>query len=119
MTEEQFLQAYGSFLVQSWADSDLQARFKENPKETLANFGMDAGEAAVNIVPPGAPGDHATAQSQYTLWVHGKEKGSIDFYYPDEPPTSLGTMELSDEDLAAVAGGGDCSCSCTPCCCCT
>jgi hypothetical protein len=53
------------------------------------------------------------------LWVKGKQMGSIDFFIPEAPPEDASSMELSDEELMAVAGGVRISCcSCTPCCCC-
>lgn len=118
LSTDEFVQAYGNFLVKSWADSDLQTRFKGDPAGVLAEFGMDAGGASVSIVAPGEAHDAATPESQADLWNSGVESGSIEFYYPDSPPRGE-TMELSDDELEAVAGGGDVGCCCTPCCCCT
>lgn len=119
LSNDVFLAAYGDFLVKSWSDADLQARFKGDPKGVLAEFGLDAGDASVEVMAPADQGHpDASPESAVQLWNDGLESGNIHFYYPESPPRGE-TMELSDADLEAVAGGGDVNCSCTPCSCCT
>jgi len=117
-----FLHIYGTLLVQCWGSPALKRRFHANPGEVLKEFGLDPEGATINIKKPGSagvPADQATPESQVRLWNEGKKKGSIDFYFPEQPPETAANYELSEEELMAVAGGWSISCcSCTPCCCC-
>lgn len=119
VSEEKFLQVYGNVLVQAWGDPAVKARMKAEPAAVLKEYGLDAQGATINLLPPGAPGPNATAESQCRLWNDGVKSGTIDFYFPEEPPEGVSGMELSESELEAVAGGWSVSCcSCTPCCCC-
>ncbi|MFK8114820.1 MAG: hypothetical protein AB8B91_21645 [Rubripirellula sp.] len=129
ITEEKFLQIYGDLLVQYWGLPAHKERFKADPLAVLKEFGLDPGSANVNVKYIAA-GDNSpqennlnipdpSASSAFQLWVKGKEMGDIDFFVPEEPPEDSNSMELSDEELMAVAGGWSISCcSCSPCCCC-
>ena len=120
VAEEKFLQIYGNLLVQTWGDAELKARFMANPAEVLREFGLDAGNATVELI---SPQDEATPEctpeSQVAMWNEGLQSGKIQFVYPENPPEGI-SGELSEEQLEAVAGGGweVGSCCCTPCCCC-
>jgi hypothetical protein len=120
ITEEQFLQVYGNLLVQTWSDAELKARFLSHPEEVLREFGLDCGNATVELVSPMAEAtEECTPESQVTLWNEGLKTGKIRFIYPENPPEGM-SGELSEEQLEAVAGGDwtvSCCC-CTPCCCC-
>ena len=121
ISEDKFLQIYGNLLVNTWAMPDLKARFKANPEEVLKEFGLDPGTAKVQLIPPMEhPTAECTPQSQVRMWEEGLQSGIIQFVYPDQPPEGAQGMELTFEQLEAVAGGGDacCCCSCTPCCSC-
>lgn len=119
LSNDEFIQAYGNFLVKTWNDPDLQTRFKGDPTGVLAENGLDSGGASVEIMAPGDHGDErATPESQVELWNSGMESGNIHFYYPDSPPRGE-TMELGEGELEAVAGGLTIACSCTPCSTCT
>ena len=120
MTEEQFLQVYGNLLVQTWGDPELKARFLSHPEEVLREFGLDCGNATVELVSPFAEAtEECTPESQVALWNEGLKTGKIRFVYPENPPEGMST-ELSEEQLEAVAGGDNSisCCCCTPCCCC-
>lgn len=124
LTQEQFLQRYGNFMVHIWGMPALLTRFQSDPTTVLKEYGLDAGNAKITLLKPGTSNSlgikDPTAESQFALWSQGKAKGDIPFYYVTEPPEGVGGEAISDEELMAVAGGGSvsCCCSCTPCCCC-
>jgi len=122
VSSEKFLHSYGNFLVRSWGDPALKSRFKQDPAKVLTEFGLDPEGAVVEIdSPEGPPGwcADATPESQVRMWNEGKKAGRIRFIYPEEPPQDLKTADLSEEELAAIAGGDACCCcSCCPCCSC-
>jgi len=124
MTEvpaSKFLHIYGHLLISCWGSPALKKRFLATPTIVLKEFGLDPEGAKINIKKPekGASSEQATPESQVALWNEGKKKGTIDFYFPEEPPETAANYELSDEELMAVAGGWRISCCCcTPCCCC-
>jgi hypothetical protein len=125
ISQEQFLQRYGNFMVHSWGMPALKTRFKQDPAEVLKEYGMDPGNARVTVMTPETPNQFGitdrTMESQYRLWLQGKQQGNIPFYYMEEPPEGIGSEALSDEELMAVAGGVStihCCCCCTPCCSC-
>ncbi len=117
---EKFLQLYGNLLVNTWAIPELKDRFKSSPVNVLKEFGLDPGSATVNvIVPHENPGPECTPESAAEMWNEGIIKGEITFVYPDNPPENEGRMELSVDQLGAVAGGLVVACCCcSPCCCC-
>lgn len=118
ISEEKFLQIYGSLLVQSWEDAELKARLHSNPGEVLKEFGLDPGSATVEIIAPHADsGEECTPESAVQLWNDGLQAGKIQFVYPESLPEGAENKELSVEEMEAVAGGA--GCCCTPCCCCS
>lgn len=123
ITQDQFLQRYGNLMVTIWGMPALLQRFKHEPAAVLKEHGLDTGTAKVALLTPGTPNDlgvaDATMESQYKLWIEGKKRGSIPFYYIEHPPEGMGGEPLSDSELMAVAGGWTVSsCCCSPCCCC-
>ncbi len=125
LSQEQFLQRWGNLLVHSWGMPALKERFKSEPAEVLKEYGLDPDGATITLLAPGTPNDlgitDQTFESQYRLWMQGKQRGNIPLYYVEEPPEGVGGEQLSDEELMAVAGGVDtvsCCCCCTPCCSC-
>ena len=119
VAEEKFLQIYGNLLVHTWGDAELKARFMANPAEVLREFGLDAGNATVELYSPLEEiTEECTPESQVRMWNEGLQTGTIKFIYPENPPEGL-SGELTEEELEAVAGGWSIgSCSCSPCCCC-
>jgi hypothetical protein len=124
VSEDRFLQIYGNIIVQSWALPAFKERLESETAEVLKEYGLDPGNATITLLQPNQPNalgvTDKTAESQYQMWILGKQRGNIPFYVADEPPEGAGGEALSDEELMALAGGGwsvSC-CSCTPCCCC-
>ena len=119
MTDERFLQCYGSLLIATWGDPGLKTRFKTSPGAVLKEFGLDPEGATINLKNPQDPGPDCTKESQIKMWHDGLQAGKIDFVYPEEPPEGIAGEELSEAELESVAGGVFACCCCTPCCCCS
>lgn len=119
VAQDKFLQIYGTILVRTWDDSALKQRFLSNPGDVLKEFGLDAGGAKINVIEPWEHPDPkmCTPESQVKMWNEGLATGNITFVYPKEMPEGAAGMELSVEQMEAIAGGGSsCCCCCTPCC---
>ncbi|NLG48557.1 MAG: hypothetical protein GX552_00430 [Chloroflexi bacterium] len=113
----QFVTKYGQLLSQAWSeDGKFIAALKADPSKVLLEFGLDPQGAQINIIT--TIQEDGSLEDQIRLWEEGKTKGAIDLYIPLEQPAELSEVELSDEELEAVAGGAACSCTCTPCCSC-
>ncbi len=115
MEKETFMKKYGAVLRKVWGDSGEAyfERLKASPESMLKIEGLDPGTAKVTIKTETLEG---TLDDQVRLWNDGLKSGSIDLYIPANKPDGADDSDLSDADLAAVAGGGDCCCCCTPCC---
>lgn len=117
--QEKFLQIYGTLLVRTWEDDALKQRFMSTPADVLKEFGLDPGQSNVKVISPmDDPTEECTPESAVRLWNKGLESGEITFVYPNQMPEGAEGMELSIQQMSAVAGGG-CCCTCTPCCSCS
>ena len=120
VAQEKFLQIYGTLLVKTWEDQALKQRFMTAPADVLKEFGLDAGTSKINVIEPWQAVDPAqcTPESAVQLWNDGLDSGEITFVYPSQMPEGAEGMELSVQQMQAIAGGGDACCCCTPCCSC-
>ena len=111
----QFVRGYTKVLTSAWSDEDFMKRLKSDPKNTLAEYGLDAKDATVNIVTE-VKGE-GSLDEQVELWDAGQKSGTIQLFVPEVP--QVDTEELSDEQLDSVSGGDTYCCCCSPCCTCT
>ncbi|MBN1201273.1 MAG: hypothetical protein JXJ20_05395 [Anaerolineae bacterium] len=116
-----FVKAYAALLKATWTEGEeFQDELLSEPEKVVREFGLNPGDAQINVITEIQ--EEGTVEDQARLWEEGKKKGSIDLYVPlSVPEGALDDVELSDEDLEMVAGGGcTCTgcCTCTPCCCC-
>ncbi len=112
---DDFTNAYTQLLVSSWSDEDFARRLREEPAVVAAEAGLLLGsdtEVVVVETGDGEAGDLATYYQEFTA---GVSAGRVELVIPAAPRVDL--RELTNEDLADVAGGGGCCCCC-PCCCC-
>ncbi|WP_028581763.1 hypothetical protein [Desulfogranum japonicum] len=117
MEKDDFMKKYGAVMRKVWGEDGeaFMAKLKASPEAVLKGEGLDPGSAKVNII---TETEEGTLDDQVKLWNDGLKSGQIDLYIPEAKPEITDDSDLSDADLAEVAGGGDCCCTCTPCCSC-
>ncbi|MFG1698236.1 hypothetical protein [Nonomuraea sp. NPDC049309] len=115
----EFVNAYTRVLITAWSSEEFSAKLDNNPREALAESGLevpaDAQITVVRNVPEGA--HESNIDVQVALWERGLETGVYEFHIPETPQIDM--AELSEGDLDSIAAGIDINCCCCPCCCCT
>jgi len=111
----QFVGAYTKLLTNAWSDEAFLARVKSDPKTALEEAGLSV-PAGANIQILDTQGE-GSLDDQVKLWEEGVASGDIKLYVPAVP--QIQTEELSESELAGVAGGDSYCCCCSPCCTCT
>ena len=114
MIPTEFRKAYTKVLTTAWEDEAYRGRLTSDTAAALAEAGLEVPAGATVTVKEGS-GDQSDSglDDQHKLWEAG---GEITLYVP----TSRPQLELGDEALESVAGGGDTyCCCCSPCCSCT
>ena len=112
---QQFVGAYTKLLTNAWSDEAYMQKVRADPKQALGEVGLDVpGSATITVKDSQGEG---SLDEQVRLWTEGKTSGDITLYVPDVP--QIDTSELSESELAGVAGGTDYCCCCSPCCTCT
>ncbi len=120
--KEDFTNKYLQFLVKSWTDEDFSALADANPRQALAETGIELpADATVEIIThDGDDVDTYTAghdgaaamDAQVALFERGQTSGHFRFHVPGTP--TIATEDLDSLELSAVAGG---AAACTCCCC--
>lgn len=115
-----FSTSYLQFLVKTWTDEGFAARAGSNPREALAEAGIELpADATVELVRhAGESGDNyaegldnrAAMDAQVALFEKGQESGHYRFHLPGTP--DVDTAQLDAVELSEVSGGAE------PCCCC-
>jgi hypothetical protein len=122
-----FVQNYSRVMAMSWADEEYKDRLLKEPRTVLAEAGIPVPQnAKVNVitVSPDEQGK-GKIEDQLIMWEKGEMTGTFDLLVPLKPAGwAPDNVALTDEQLAAVAGGMESElsiscCCCTPCCCCT
>lgn len=115
-----FSTTYLQFLVKTWTDEDFAAKSDANPREALAESGIELpADATVELIKHAGDdadtytegGDNTAAmEAQVALFEKGQATGHYRFHLPGTP--NVDTAELNAVELSDVAGGFE------PCCCC-
>jgi hypothetical protein len=112
---EQFVQAWGKILMESWEDEDFKQRLHTDTKAVLTENGLtiqDDAQIELKAPPPDAGPD---LEKQIQLFEQGQETGQYLFYVQES--NQLETQEVSETELEGVSAGACCS-SILSCCCC-
>jgi hypothetical protein len=114
----EFVNSYTRALITAWSSEEFSAKLDSNPREALAEAGLEVpAGASIQIVRTVPEGQHETnLDVQVALWEQGLESGTFEFHIPETPQIDM--AELSEGDLDSIAAG-DVNCCCCPCCCCT
>jgi hypothetical protein len=110
-----FVAGYTKILANAWSDESFRQRLNDDPHGVLAESGIEIpADGKVEIV--NAIAGDANLDEQVELWEQGTKSGNYRLYVPGEP--QVDTAELSEGELAGVAGGATYCCCCSPCCTC-
>jgi hypothetical protein len=114
----EFVNAYTRVLVTAWSNEDYAQKLNTNPREALAEAGLnvpaDAEIVLVRTIPEGTRDGGLDLQVE--LYEQGLSTNRFELHIPETP--QVDTSELSEGDLEGIAAG-DVNCCCTPCSCCT
>jgi len=110
-----FVGSYTKVLTNAWADQAYMDRLKADPKPVLEEAGLSV-PAGVTVHIADSQGE-GTLDEQVGIWEQGIAAGDVTLYIPAVPQVE--TAELSESELAGVAGGDTYCCCCSPCCTCT
>ncbi len=110
-----FVGAYTKLLTQAWSDEAFMSRVRSNPQQALEEVGLTV-PAGTKISIRDTQGE-GNLDDQVSLWEQGISSGNVTLYVPEVP--QIDTAELSESELAGVAGGSTYCCCCSPCCTCT
>jgi hypothetical protein len=110
-----FVGAYTKLLTNAWSDEAFMQRVRSNPSQALEEVGLSV-PSGTKITVSDSKGE-GNLDEQVTLWEQGIASGEVTLYVPEVP--QIDTAELSESELANVAGGDSYCCCCSPCCTCT
>jgi hypothetical protein len=112
-----FVGAYTRVLISAWSNEEFAAKLDSNPREALAESGIELPSGARVTVDRSDPSEahSGNLETQVALYERGLSTGEFEFHIPRTPQVDM--AELDDSELANVAGGMDIYCC--PCCCCT
>jgi len=108
-----FVSGYTKILTNAWSDDSFRDRLASEPREALAENGLNVPAGAKIEIVSNVAGDQSL-EDQVALWEQGAGSGEFRLYVPEEP--QVDTSELSENELEAVAGGDSYCCCCSPCC---
>ena len=111
----QFVGGYTKLLTNAWSDEAYMQRVKSDPLQVLDEVGLKV-PAGTKVTIKDSAGE-GNLDEQVNLWEQGLKSGDITLYVPQVP--QIETAELSEGELAGVAGGDSYCCCCSPCCTCT
>jgi hypothetical protein len=113
----EFVNAYTRVLITGWSSEQYDRKLDTNPREALAEAGLELPAAAEVVVVRTAPSDDASLDTQVELYELGMATGRFEFHVTGAPQVDM--AELIEGDLEYVAAADNTvTCSCTPCTCC-
>jgi len=118
----EFVNRYTRALINAWSSEEYSAKLDGNPREALAEAGLELPAGAEIVVVRNAPEGHSDTNIdvQVNLYERGLQSGTFEFHIPQAPQIDM--AELSEGDLDSISAGElspDINCCCCPCCCCT
>jgi hypothetical protein len=111
-----FVNAYTRVLITGWSSEEYDRKLDTNPREALAEAGLELPAGAEVVVVRTAPSDDASLDTQVELYERGLATGRFEFHLTGAPRVDL--AELVEGDLEYVSAAVNVPCCCTPCCCC-
>jgi len=114
----EFVNTYTRVLITAWSSEEYSAKLDNNPREALAEAGLEVPAGAKIVLVRNVPEGHSDSNIdvQVSLYERGLQSGTFEFHIPETPQIDM--AELNEGDLDSIAAG-DINCCCCPCCCCT
>ena len=120
----EFVNTFARVLITAWSNDEFSAKLASDPRAALAESGLELPAGSQIVIDRSVPEarKEGNIDLQVELWERGLATGRFEFHIPEVP--QIDTAELSEGDLAGVAGGvepvdGDIKCCCCPCTTCT
>jgi hypothetical protein len=115
----EFVNAYTRVLITGWSSEEYDSKLDTNPREALAEAGLELPAAAQVVVVRTEPSADASLDTQVELYERGLATGRFEFHVAAAPQVELTELVEGDLEYVAAVGNNTVTCSCTPCCCCS
>src|SRR4051794_18364874 len=95
----EFVNTYTRVLITAWSSEEYSAKLDNNPREALAEAGLEVPAGAKIVLVRNVPEGHSDSNIdvQVSLYERGLQSGTFEFHIPETPQIDM--AELNEGDL--------------------